>query len=131
MICRGGAEGGDLAWQILYAMVNTLGVDGISSDETDGEEHSVRAKEWRSAQVRDLLVYIDDNRSKTNSYGNPRPGTRPRVRVRRRNPPSSRNVPIAGLPKNYYHQAWYDSLTIVQQEQLGPIAEIPLPFISP
>ena len=42
MICEAGAQSDpNSAWQILYLFVDTLGIGGISSDESDGENYAV------------------------------------------------------------------------------------------
>ena len=132
MICEAGAQGSNNeAWQTLHLMVDTLGIDGNSSDETDDEDYTVRTKDWRSADVKTLLEYIDHNRKTSNAHGNTLPGNRPRRRVRRRHPPPSTHEPVAALPLNFYDQTWYDSLTEIQQVQLGAMDTIDLPVVEP
>jgi hypothetical protein len=129
-ICQSGSLGGhNQAWDLLALMVEKLGVDGNSSDETDAEDRSytVRVKEWRSGQVNQLLQFIDNNRTHTNANGNNKPGTMPRKRIRKIYPPSSRDKPIACLPLNFYNKTWYDSLSSLQQVQLDPQPEMELP----
>lgn len=114
-------------------MVDTLGVDGNSSDESDTETpntYVVRAKEWRSAEVRKLLEFIDQNRKMTNAYGNPLPGNRPRSRIRQRYPPTSQYAAVYELPRNFYSDIWYDSLTEVEQAHLGAKDPVRLPEVS-
>lgn len=63
-ICQAGSMGGhNRAWDILAIMVHKLGIDRNSSDVTDGEDgsYAVRFREWRSSQVKKLLVFIDQN----------------------------------------------------------------------
>lgn len=132
-ICQSGSLGGDnQAWDLLALMVQKLGVDGNSSDETDGEDRSyaVRFKEWRSKEVNELLNFIDDNRTHTNANGHNKPGTLPRKRIRRIYPPSSKDRPIACLPLNFYNKTWYDSLSSLQQVQLDAQPEMELPIIE-
>ncbi|KAF8880257.1 hypothetical protein BD779DRAFT_1473896 [Infundibulicybe gibba] len=125
-ICR---EDKKQIWKVLADMVSSLGVDGQSSDESDGETHLVRFKEWRSAEILELLEFIDENRKTTNNYGNPIGGAQPHARIRPTYPPASAHQPVAGLPKNFYSRAWYDSLTDIQQKQLAASAPIELPSI--
>lgn len=130
-ICDAGVQGRQKeAWQALYTMLNTLGVDGNSSDETDDETHTVKIREWRSAEVMTLLRYIDENRKRTNGYGNPLPGARPRLRTRPRYPLTSRREAMACLPRNFYNDAWYDSLTEIEQVQLGVGEPVELPKVT-
>lgn len=132
-ICETGASSpGDhgVAWQVLFELVDTLGVNGTSSDESDGEDHAVRFKQWRSIELRNLLTYVDDNRIAVNTYGNPLSGARPRKRIRGRHPPISKSSAVPCLPMNFYDQAWYDSLTERQQFDLDSRDAIALPELA-
>ena len=132
-ICKTGSAGGhNPAWDILALMVEKLGIDGNSSDETDDEDRSyaIRFREWRSGEVKRLLQFIDDNRTLTNAYGNNKPGNPPHKRVRKTYPPVTKDNPIARLPLNFYDKIWYDSLSPLQQTQLDPLPEMELPIID-
>lgn len=131
-ICQEGSqgEGNSVAWQLLYHMVDKLGVSGNSSDESEGDNYAIRRKEWRSTEVQYLLVYIDANRKTTNEFGSNLPGTRPHTRFRRRNANASIHRPVAGLPRNFYNNAWYDSLTEIQQFHLDPSDPVVLPDVE-
>lgn len=110
-------------------MVQTLAVDGQSSDESDGESHVVKVQEWRSSAVKAFLRYIDSNRSSTGSYGNPIAGGRPRNRHRPHYAPTSARTALAALPRNFYDDVWYDSLTEMQQDKLKATPAITLPLL--
>jgi len=71
-------------WLILFDMVEKLGVDGQSSDESDGETSRVRIKVWRSLEVQKLMEYIDSNRNTRTILGSQRPGNQPHSRTRSR-----------------------------------------------
>lgn len=73
-------------WGLLGDMVDRLGVDGQSSDDSDGGEFTVSYLDWRSDQVTQLLDFCDENRTLTTESGNRRPGTVPRERIREDNP---------------------------------------------
>jgi hypothetical protein len=78
------------AWEDHLAVIETLGVEGQSSDNTDGEDpniYSVRILPWHSKELVKKVSTTDAARNTTNVYGNPRPGNRPRIRKRRRNIP--------------------------------------------
>ena len=77
-----------------------------------------------------LLEYIDANRKTTNEFGSHLPGARPHIRIRGQYPPPSAHRAIAALPRNFYDQAWYDSLTEIQQVQLSAQDPIELPFVG-
>ena len=51
-----------------YAMINSLGVDGMSSDDTDGEEYPVRAPVWRTPEVITVLNHLDGCRKSLGPY---------------------------------------------------------------
>lgn len=131
-ICTSGKEGdSNGAWELLFAMVETLGSDGHSSDESDDEDKkAVLIKDWRSAEVGELLRFIDENRTTTNSYGTTLPGTLPSVRVRGNYGPISSKTAVAHLPRNFYDDAWYNTLTHIEKVQLGAVDVVELPVIS-
>lgn len=108
-------------------MVDELGMDGNSSDESEGENHVIRRKGWRSKEVGQLLQFIDANRNVTNAYGNPLPGGRPHARLRTNHAPMTRHPTPACLPKNFYDKTWYDTLTPFSQKQLAPKPSAALP----
>lgn len=84
-------------------MVDSLGLDGNSSDETDGERHTVRLKEWRSVEVKNLLEFIDANRKTTNALGTRISGVTALIRDRKAYGPPSTKTAVAGLPLNFYN----------------------------
>ena len=74
------------AWIDKYTIVDTLGIDGQSSDESDGDEdgvYNVKLLHWRSKELVKRLNKADRVRKTTNKYGNRRPGTKQRIRKRR------------------------------------------------
>lgn len=87
-------------------------------------------KEWRSASVKALMDFIDENRKRSNAYGNALPGSQPRLRLRPKHAILSIRKPIAALPLNFYDKAWYDSLMKIQQTQLGAAEPMDLPEID-
>jgi hypothetical protein len=108
-------------------MVGTLGINGLSSDDSDGDDHIVRVKDWRSSDVKDFLMYIDANRKVANEFGNNLPGNRPHARSRRPHARSSPYPAIAGFPLNFYDKPWYDNLTDVERVNLGALDPVDLP----
>jgi hypothetical protein len=133
-ICEEGTNNANqdsaLAWQILFSLVDTLGKDGQSSDETDGDNHAVHIKDWRSDDVKRLLLYIDANRKTTNATGTRIGGVRAFIRVRRAYGPLSARQAVAGLPRNFYNTLWYDGLSRIQQLQLAAIDNIQFPHVD-
>lgn len=113
-------------WGLLGDMVDRLGVDGQSSDDSDGGEFTVSYLDWRSDQVTQLLDFCDENRTLTTESGNRRPGTVPRERIREDNPRPSRRGPKIGLPRNFYNDLWYASLGTTAREDVDAQPPIPL-----
>lgn len=128
--CQSALQGGNDIWELLALLVDTLGYDGNSSDETDGQQHVIRIKEWRSVEIRTLLDFIDKNRTMTNAYGNRLLGTQPHLRIHRSYGPLSTHSAVAALPRNFYDNAWYDSLTAAARENLAAREFMELPMID-
>lgn len=131
-------DGGDnRIWRIISAMVQSLGIDGMSTDcmstDCSGDEAqfpaSVVPKEWRSSDVIDILQHVDRNYNPFNGYGNIKGGTAPHARKRLPNIPASTRKPLSGLPINFYHPVWYQSLTEVEKRLLDAQPMVQLPNI--
>jgi len=116
------------AWKDHLDIVEMLGVEGQSSDETDEEDpniYNIRILPWRNKELVKKVAMTDEAKNTTNTYGNLRPGNRPRVRKWRRDAkPSQRKAP-RGKPLNYYNQEWYKKLTPGQKRALGAAEEKP------
>jgi hypothetical protein len=129
----------------LWEVVNMLGVDGQSSDESDNEQESLsecsssptgrlcytrKLREWRSDEVSDLLYFIDSCRKKRNGYGNKKAGKEPTQRLHSESPTVSTRAPVPGLPRNFYNDAWYACLTPEEEAGLGAIESMELPGVE-
>jgi hypothetical protein len=117
-------------WSNLWQLVQVLGEDGQSSDESeDGDSRSriVHCQEWRSAAVTKLLELIDTHRAKLNANGHRRAGNVPGLRLRSSDAPVSARDPPCGLPIDCYDEDWYKSLNEWQKKLLDaqPPHEIP------
>lgn len=116
------------AWQDHLAIIETLGAEGQSSDDTDEEDvnvYKVRVLPWRSKELVKKVSMTDKARNTTNAYGNPRSGNRPRTRKRRRDAGQSQRKAPKGKPLNYYDEGWYNSLTSGQRQALGALPTKP------
>ncbi len=116
------------AWQDHLAIIETLGAEGQSSDETDEEDpniYYVRTLPWRSKGLVLKVSMTDKARNTTNAYGNPRSGNRPRTRKRQRDAKHSQRKAPRGKPLNYYDQNWYNKLTPGQKRALGALPAVP------
>ena len=99
-------------WQWLSSMVEKLGKDGMSSEESDTDTHGssiepvcrTRVMKWRrkiesELQVIDDQRYLDDN---IFAHG----GSKPVMRILGfQNKPSAR-PPVPGLPCSFYDDEW-------------------------
>ncbi|KAJ7165161.1 hypothetical protein C8R46DRAFT_1035765 [Mycena filopes] len=104
---------------LLFRMVKLLGTDGMSSESSaesggDGKRWTVVNKNWRHPDVVRLLNWIDLQW---------RQGERSAVpfhcRLRRPHGKSvSLRLPIAGLPVNFYHPVWYNTLSPDKKRRL-------------
>ena len=121
-------EESTVAWQDHLTIIETLGVEGQSSDETDEDDpnmYNVRTLPWRSKELVMKVAMTDKARNTTNGYGNPRPGNRPRTRKRRRDAKQSQRKPPREKPLNYYDKNWYDKLMHGQKRALGTLPAVP------
>lgn len=120
-------------WIDNYKIVDTLGIDGQSSDESDGDGdgvYNVKLLHWRNKELVKRLNKTDKVRKTTNKYSNRRPGTKQRVRKRRsvRDLRETTRPPPTGKPINFYNEEWYMSLTTQQKRDLD--AESELEFLT-
>ena len=121
------------AWINNYKIMDTLGIDGQSSDESDGDEdgvYNVKLIHWRNKELVKRLNKADKVRKTTNKYGNRRPGTKQRIRKRRsvRDLQETTRPPPTRKPINFYSEEWYMSLTTQQKRDLD--AEPELEFLT-
>ncbi|KAJ7687467.1 hypothetical protein B0H16DRAFT_1487473 [Mycena metata] len=116
---------------LLYEMVKLLGTDGMSSESSeemaDAKLYAVVEKNWRHPDVIRLLRWIDAHwtRNVGRSTGKP---FHERLRLPHGKAAVSLRFPIAGLPRNFYHPGWYNTLSVKQKQRLGAIDETPLPL---
>lgn len=125
----------DENWAFMYDVVETLGLDGMSSDESEPEENGtrrpykkvrVKTRVWRSKTLESYLKLIDRERNFKNALGNDPAGTKPTIRVRpAHNFSSTRFIP-PHLPRNFYDNDWYNGLTAKLRAalQAGPPMEL-------
>ena len=116
------------AWQDHLRIIETLGAEGQSSDETDEEDpnmYNVRTLPWRSKELAMKVAITDKTRNTTNGYGNQRPGNRPQTRKRRKDAKPSQRKPPRGKPMNYYDAKWHNKLTHGQKRVLGALLAMP------
>ncbi|KJA24985.1 hypothetical protein HYPSUDRAFT_53481 [Hypholoma sublateritium FD-334 SS-4] len=86
----------DKGWQATLRLINKLGCQGMSSDESawEGEGtrrrrvYYIRRRKWRSVETQNRLEIVDANMNTTNAFGRPRCGNAPRERIRLTTGPS-------------------------------------------
>jgi hypothetical protein len=95
-------------WKWLASVLEHLGDDGMSSDESSIENfetvYRVKTMPWR----RDIVEYmdiIDRQRHKDADIFTPK-GTKPGKRVRGTANPASIHEPVHGLPISFYDEEW-------------------------
>lgn len=118
----------------LYSMLNDLGPEGQSSDESDVEDRRkpcvVRVKAWRSPAVNRAMEYLSAKRIIDTGSG-PHRGRLPHERTREPHLQRvSKRDPIRQLPINYYDPIWIDTLPEFERRQLRVKEEAPLPNIT-
>ncbi|PPR05293.1 hypothetical protein CVT26_011616 [Gymnopilus dilepis] len=107
-------------WKARYDIVQALGPEGMSSDESDLDSDKktfiVKKIPWRNRRLTEVVQGIDKSRNLTNAYGNTRPGNSPRTRIRRDRPrKSARKKAPTGKPVDMYDTDWYEKLTYRKQ----------------
>jgi hypothetical protein len=101
---------GDLrSWKWLKNLIETLGVDGMSSDESDVENEQpvfrVKVLPWRR-DVQQYWKIIDGCRFTDSGIFSPR-GSKGVQRIRGVWGPSSTRDPAKGLPRSFYDDSWF------------------------
>ena len=100
-------------WREIYEIINCLGVDGMSSEDSAIEDgrpiRHVRFFEWRRKEAQDMLALVDSIPSKRPALFKTQ-GARavPKVRVQAL---SKREAPQA-YPICYYEPDWYKIQTL-------------------
>jgi hypothetical protein len=111
------------------AIVKELGIDGMSSDESDHPPgngipvYQVRIKQWRSSKVTEILRACDALHLRMRYGGDwdASPGAWPHLRI-----PSLKHSTRAAalqLPSNFYSPNWLKSLNEFQRDALQPRIE--------
>jgi hypothetical protein len=108
-----------------FNLVSALGLEGMSSDESDEDDsnaYNVKILKWRSKRAVKRLSKNDFLRVTTNKFGNKKPGNRPRTRKRKsaRDARESLREAPAGKPINLYDEDWYMALTPQEKRDLAP-----------
>jgi hypothetical protein len=111
------------------AIVKELGIDGMSSDESDHPPgngipvYHIRIKQWRSSKVTEILRACDALHLRMRYGGDwdASPGAWPHLRI----PSLKHSTKAAGpqLPSNFYSVDWFKTLNEFQRDALQPRIE--------
>jgi len=120
----------EAGWEFMFGLVDRLGIDGMSSDESEpdddrGRSYRAKRRTWRSKALEKYLRRIDKDYNSTNAYGNARAGTNPRVRNRPACTDSAGEA-VRGLPRNFYDPNWFRKLSLWDRKDLEPASEVEL-----
>jgi hypothetical protein len=105
------ADGEAPIWKWLKTVVETLGHEGMSSDESEPEEddmditYRVKLTPWRRVIDKELTI-IDSARKFSSGFA--RSGAKPVRRIRDHKLLSTR-PPVKGLPRSFYDDWWIQS----------------------
>jgi len=112
----------------LQGLIRSLGVDGMSSDESDvevsGPVYGIKHVPWRGDIVTLCLRQLDSIHLslRTTTVGRLKRGNLPRIRRDNPNLLSERG-PVGGLPMNCYNPEWFATLTENDKEDLEVLDE--------
>jgi hypothetical protein len=119
-----------VAYSHIYSIIETLGAEGMSSDESDMDQQGratfmAKRMPWRAKEVTDMLVKVDKDYNRTNMFGNQKSGNPARHRERRKGRETARKAP-GRKPSNFYDQDWYRALSAKQKMDLGNESDVEL-----
>ncbi|KAI6039265.1 hypothetical protein EDC04DRAFT_2895511 [Pisolithus marmoratus] len=110
MVAAKEAKGDDdvVAWRFLSSVVTMLGSDGMSSEDSDGEDtetvYCTHTLPWRRDIIKELNL-IDQWRLEGLSIFSPR-GAKAAKRIRSNKFSQSERKPVKGLPRPFYDAGW-------------------------
>ncbi|KAJ7598321.1 hypothetical protein C8J56DRAFT_1039194 [Mycena floridula] len=117
-------------WQMLFYMVQKLGAEGMSSDDSEGEVGSRRfmvwVREWRSQPLLALLHHIDQNQPWYSKYSNAPAGNAPHTQLRSQFAGVSQHGAMRQLPANWYRMSYLNSLSAAELKDLGMLPDMEL-----
>lgn len=101
-------------WEWLFEVIERLGVDGMSSDESDIDESTarpvfrVKVMTWRR-DIEAYLKIVDEQRNDPEIF-KPQ-GSLGEVRHRSAYNNRSSRRPVSGLPRAFYDDTWFESMS--------------------
>ena len=101
-------DGDAVAWRFLNDIIITLGSDGMSSEDSEGEDTEpifcTHILPWRKDITKELNI-IDQQRQRDSDVFSPR-GAKAAKRIRSDNFSKSERKAVKGLPRPFYDQSW-------------------------
>jgi hypothetical protein len=121
------------------AIHEALGKDGMSSDETDREDSGVARgptmrvrrirRHWIDEKISSLWNAVESYYNPFKLSGAPKSGTKPLPRIYAPLHANHLREPPNGLPRNFYNDMYWASLTSVRRRQLQPAPAMPIPAL--
>ncbi|KDQ49533.1 hypothetical protein JAAARDRAFT_200748 [Jaapia argillacea MUCL 33604] len=117
-------------WTKSKGALKRLGASGTSGDETDPGKHVIKRVRhvelgWRAPSLGSLMRTMDTYQPAWQSVrGNKRLPRKLEARA------TKYDRVVSGLPRNWYNQAWLDSLTPSQRISLAMTPEEPIPVLD-
>lgn len=112
-------------WKWLGSVLEHLGADGMSSDESSTETfetvYQVKNVRWRR-DIANYMDIIDRQRLKDTDIFTPK-GSKPVKRLRGTANPASRREPVCGLPRSFYKDDWFQKIDEYHQSKMQPTDE--------
>lgn len=97
-------------WEWLKSLLDWLGEEGMSSDDTEVEDYEtiyrIRILPWRNPDVDGCMDLVDGERKIPSQAIYAAAGSKPIVRVRDGNQAVSDRAVLQGLPEALYNEEW-------------------------
>ncbi|KAG6372577.1 hypothetical protein JVT61DRAFT_7690 [Boletus reticuloceps] len=125
-------------WEEVSKVIDRLGVEGMSGDETDSPPgvypKAVRRIEtpWINSRISQLLQAVDSYESSLREENMLSPlGNAPFLRHYESRTKNMRAKAIHSLPKNWYDELWFRGLSSGERDFLFVVADVELPALEP
>lgn len=111
------------AWKWLKDVLENLGKDGTSSDESEGEldepgrVFTTKSMPWRRDLTKEIRILDTERMYDTTAFK--ARGSKPAPRVRRSNGPRSSRPAPCNLPRSFYDDDWLASLPVSEKNRLA------------
>lgn len=129
-------DGTNVFWTFLADVVASLGLGGMSEDDSGDERQRdrnrdrkfvVKTFDWRSARLVPYLDYVDRAKQPINAFGKLSPGNVPRERIRQVGGRIIQAQAVPGLPRNFYDEMWFAGLSMADKSVLKVVNSVEFP----